>query len=127
MVYHSSLTDEQDELLDRQQNQALKCIYGPGISGRRMREMAGITTLRERRIEQCDKFAAKCLSSDRFAGWFPLKNTRRSGRRTGKSEEYVEFKARCDRLFNSPLFYMRRRLNGKEAKVYGSRNAEYRR
>ena len=37
VVYHLSLTDEQDELVDRLQNQALRCIYGPGISGRRMR------------------------------------------------------------------------------------------
>ena len=126
VVYHSSLTDEQDELLDRQQNQALKCIYGPGISGRRMREMAGLTTLRQRRIDQCDKFAAKCLASDRFSDWFPTKKTRRSARKAGKCEEYVEKKARCNRLYNSPLFYLRRRLNGKEGKSYGLRNAEYR-
>ena len=47
VVYHSSLTDEQDELLDRLQNQAVKCIYGFGLSGRRMREMSGLTTLRD--------------------------------------------------------------------------------
>ena len=68
VVYHSSLTDEQDELLDRLQNQAVKCIYGFGLSGRRMREMSGLTTLRDWRIELCDKFAAKCQSSDHFAG-----------------------------------------------------------
>ena len=126
VVYHSSLTDEQDELLERQQNQALKCIYGPGISGRRMRDMAGITTLRQRRIEQCDKFAAKCVASDRFSHWFPVKKTRRSTRNNGKTEEYLESRARCSRLFNSPLYYFRRRLNGKEGKNYGLRNAEYR-
>ena len=34
--------------------------------------------------------------------------------------------ARCNRLRDSPIFYMRRRLNGKEGKSYGSRNRDYR-
>ena len=59
-VYHSCLTDEQDEAIDRLQNAALKMIYGPGISARKMRSMADITTLRERREMFADKFAEKC-------------------------------------------------------------------
>ena len=38
-------------------------------------------------------------------------------------ERYQEFFARCDRLKNSPLFYMWRRLNGKEGQHCGRRNA----
>ena len=44
-VFHSMLNDAQDESLERLQCHALKCIFGPGISGRRMREMAGLETL----------------------------------------------------------------------------------
>ena len=123
-VFHSMLADWQDEGLERLQTHALKCIFGPGISGRRMRDMAGLETLRERRITQCDKFAAKCVASDRFSDWFPKCMNRRSARRGG--DVYKEEYARCNRLYNSPLFYMRRRLNGKEGKTYGSRNKEYR-
>ena len=47
VVYHSSLTDEQDEALNRLQNHALKCIFGP-FPGRKLRELAGLTTLRSR-------------------------------------------------------------------------------
>ena len=126
VVYHSSLTDEQDEALDRLQNGALKCIFGP-LSGRKLRDLAGVTTLRSRREELCDKFAAKMASNPQFAGWFPLKTTRASTRTTGKQEIYLEERARCDRLKNSPKFYFRRRLNGKIGKEYGKRNAEYRR
>ena len=91
VLYHSSLTDEQDELLDSLQN-------GQGISGRRMREMSGLTTLRERRIQLCYKFVAKCLGSDRFGHWFPQKSTRRSGRKiAGRTEDFVEMKARCNK------------------------------
>ena len=121
-VYHSMLSDRQDEAIERLQTHALKCIYGPRISGRKMREMSGLSTLRERRIEAADKFAAKCASSERFEHWFPLRD-----RPSRAGEQYVEEFARCDRLYYSPIFYMRRRLNGKKGKVYGKRNEEYRR
>lgn len=123
VVYHSMLTDEQDEMLENAQVGALRAIFGPKISGRKLREKAGLTTLRKRRIEQCDKFANKCLASERFRHWFPLKEGRISAR---SSEKYKEFYARCDRLKDSPLFYMRRRLNGKDGKKYGERYRIYR-
>ena len=121
-VFHPMMSDGQDEGLERLQTHALKCIFGPGISGRRMREMAELPTLRSRRIEQCDKFAAKCAASPRFEHWFP----ERTGRSTRNKEKYREDFARCNRLYNSPLYYMRRRLNGKEGRSYGERNREYR-
>ena len=126
VVFHSGLTDAQDEQIERLQNQALKCIYGPFILARKMRDRAGITTLRARRILLAEKFAAKCVTNPRFMHWFPLKSTRTSTRTKKETEIYKEEKARCDRLFYSPLFYMRRRLNGKPGKVYGKRNEEFR-
>ena len=122
VVYHSSLTDDLDERLERAQVGALRAIYSYKLSGRKLRELANVDTLRERRIKHCDKFAQKCADSDRFKSWFPLK-TARSAR---GGEKYVESYARCDRLLNSPLFYMRRRLNGKVGRTYGERNREFR-
>ena len=122
-VFHSMLTDAQDESIERLQVHALKCIFGPGISGRRMRERAGLETLRTRRIERCDRFAKKCAEDPRFEHWFP---ENMSGRSTRNREKYKEEYARCNRLYNSPIFYMRRRLNGKEGKSYGVRNKEFR-
>ena len=90
------LTDEQDELLDRCQAHALRCIFGKDMSYEKMRELAGVTTLRQRREELCDKFAAKCLKNPRFAPWFPRRDTWRSGRSGG--EDFREEFARCDRL-----------------------------
>ena len=89
-----------------------------------MRELAGITTHRARRIELCDKFAHKALGSARFCGWFPERITGRSGGRQGLV--YQELNARTNRLFNSPLYFFRRRLNGKEGKKMGERNERYR-
>ena len=123
-VYHSMLTDSQDEVVERLQSHALKCIFGPRILARRMRELADITTLRDRSIEYLDKFAVKCARNPRFEHWFVEKE---GGRNTRRKEKYEEEFARCDRLYNSPIFYMRRHLNGKPGRTYGARNNEYRR
>ena len=123
VVYHSLLTDEQDEALERAQVGVLRIIFDYKLSARKLRNLAGVTPLRERRVAHCDNFARKCAESQRFKAWFPLK---REGRITRGEEKYEEKYARCDRLKNSPLFYMRRRLNGKEGLTYGVRNREYR-
>ena len=122
-VFHSMLTDDQDYALERMQATALRIIYRYGPSYAEIRRMAGIGTLRQRRIELCDKFAEKCAASDSFSGWFPL---RRAPRRTRNATQYQEEFARCERLRNSPLYYMRRRLNGKQGKTYGKQYCHYR-
>ena len=43
------------------------------MSARKMREEAQITTLRQRREEQCLKFARKCASDEQFSHLFPKK------------------------------------------------------
>ena len=121
-VFHSSLTDDQDERLERLQDHALKCIFGRELSARRLRGLAGVATLRQRREELVEKFALKCSKDPVFDHWFP----RRTGRPTRNSDTYMEEKARCERLKNSPLFYFRRVLNGKIGKTYGTRNKSYR-
>ena len=95
-VYHPMLNDEQDQILERLQAQALRCIYGPYATYATMREKAEVTTL----------IAVKCINSSRFKHWFPLRVSGRSGNRGG--DKYLEKYARCDRLKNSPLFDMRR-------------------
>ena len=121
VVYHPMLSDEQDQMVERMQAQALKNIFGYKDSYATMRKKAGITTHRARRIALCDKFAEKAAAKPRF-DWFPL-HTGRAGRH---GEQYKELPARTDRLFNSPLYYFRRRLNGKPGKEYGMRNRQYR-
>ena len=91
-----------------------------------MRTKAGVTTLRRRRIEAVDRFAEKCTSGP-FSRWFPRRAPGRSTRSAGQvGGLYEERFARCQRLYDSPLYYMRRRLNGKEGKKYGERNRQYR-
>ena len=122
-VYHSSLTDDQDERLERLQDHALKSVYGTERSARKLRGDAGLVTLRERRENIVKKFAIKCANDPAFDHWFPKRQVNRV---TRNNDLYLEEKARCERLKNSPLFYFRRILNGKEGKVYGTRNKSYR-
>ena len=122
-VYHSLMTDVQDQEMERAQVGALRAIYGYGDSARTLRQKSDLRTLREQRVALSDNFANKCLENLRFKGWFPLKTGRRSAR---SGELYQEFPAKNDRLANSPLYFMRRRLNGKEGKKYGERNRVYR-
>ena len=122
-AYHAMMTDQQDQCLEAAQTGALRAIFGYGLSARKLRDAAGVKTLRARRIEQTDKFALKAAADPRFCHWFPKVSGRRSARNT---EIYEEKFAKCERLKNSPIYYMRRRLNGKEGKVYGERNKQYR-
>ena len=123
VIYHPMLTDEQDQVIERLQSQALKNIYGYGVPYATMRRLADVTTHRQRRIELCDKFAQKARNNPWFTHWFPERKAARRGRH---HEEIHEMTARTDRLNNSLLFYFRRRLNGKEGKKYGERNRRYR-
>ena len=70
VVYHSMMTDIQDEMVERLQSQALKIIFGKDNKYADMREMAAVTTLRARRIEAWDKFAERCAKGG-FGHWFP--------------------------------------------------------
>ena len=71
-------------------------------------ELSGLERLSDRREVAALKFAKKSAAG-KYDHWFPL-NDRGVGR-TRKSLKYREDYARCDRLKNSPIFYMRRALN----------------
>ena len=70
-MYHSMRTDLQDPSVKRLHTHAPCCIFCPDISVRKMRDISDLSTLQERHIKQCDKFAWKCVASKRFGHWFP--------------------------------------------------------
>ena len=72
-----------------------------------MLECSGLKTLEERREEALLKFAKKAVEGP-YKDWFPVRD---SGRALRTGRKYVEEYARCDRLYNSPIFAMRRALN----------------
>ena len=115
-VYNSSLTQHQANVLERLQAQALMAIYGYEHSYRSLLQLTGLNTLKERRDARCDKFAAKCLENPRYKEWFRPVDQVRTTRNTLK---YKESHSRTTRLYNSPLFAMRRRLNASNVNTRG--------
>ena len=107
-VYNSSLTAAQSNSLERLQAQVLKSIYGYEHSYGSLLQRTGLTTLKARRDQRALRFASKCANNPRFQHWFPKQVAARELR---KRPQYKEFRARTTRLFNSPLYSMRRQLN----------------
>ena len=109
ITMHSMLTQESSDLIDRQQARALKIAYGFHLSSHQVQELSGLELLSLRRRKAVDRFALRLVDSPAFSHLFPLRPDDR--RRSRVSHKYLEEHAKTSRLFNSPVFYMRRRLN----------------
>jgi hypothetical protein len=101
------MTNEELVQLEKLLGQSMKIIFGFHLSYRAVMEASGLQTLKERREAASLKFAKKCLDGN-FHHWFPKNENRRTGR---NSLVFTEKHARCNRLKNSPIYYMRRLLN----------------
>ena len=103
------LCAELEQQIERQQKLALKLIYGFDFKYDELLGKAGILTLKARREAACIGFAFKLSKSKRYASWLPLHEVQ--GPTLRRRNIYEEFNSRTSRLFNSPLFYLRRILN----------------
>lgn len=111
-VWHISLTASQSALLEKQQSQALKNIFGPELSAEKLRKKANIDLLCRRREEAVKKFARKCPTNQRCQSWFVQRPTSMYPRRaTVAYPSYRETLARNDRHRNNPMNYVVRKLN----------------
>ena len=108
ITYGSMIPQYIKNTLENVQKKCLRSIYGAKLSYKELLETSGLETLDQRRENALLKFAKKAAQNPQFANWFP-KNTNRSSNRIGK--EFEEVHARTDRLYFSPIYVMRRRLN----------------
>ena len=108
-VYHPMLSQEDSKRLERLQKTALKLIFGFNKTYTELLDCAKIQSLEKRREAAFVKFAHNLSTSERFSKWFPLTSETNINLRSKK--KFKEEFARTDRLFNSPLFSMRRELN----------------
>ena len=109
VVWHSSITEEENRSIERVQKTALRIILGEDYSDYSSAlELAGLSTLTERRTHLSLNFAKNCLKSDKSSDLFPLNvktvNTR-------PHEKYYVTPARTDRLATSTIPYLQRLLN----------------
>ena len=107
-LYHSMLTAELAEKLEGLQKRALKIIFGFGFTYNELLLKSKLEKMSTRRAKACLEYAKKLSVSPRFNNWFQ-EDKREINVRNKK--KYVEEYAKTNRLYNSPLFYMRRKLN----------------
>ena len=115
VVYHSMVLKEQSEALERLQRRVLRVIYCFEVSMEECFEKSGLETLECRRLKRMRKFAVKAAADENFSKkWFPTwENEHEINLRHKK--KYIEFGAKTNRLYNSPLHHMRRLLNEEAA------------
>ena len=108
-VYHTMLTKDQANEIEKLQRGTLKTIFGQETPYEEALELGQIESLHERRCNAFDKFVKELSENERFAHWLPKQEF--SGYDLRKELIYVEKRARTSRLYNSPLYAARRRLN----------------
>jgi hypothetical protein len=115
-VWHSSLTEEKSNNLERVQKSAIKIILKDKYPGYKQGlAKLGLESLKSRREDLCLNFAKKCVKSDQFQHMFP-KDIKSHDMNTRKEEKYnVQF-ANTERLQNSPIIYMQKLLNTDDSK-----------
>ena len=111
-VWHSGLTAENAQDLERIQKTALKIILQDKyISYEKALNVLNLESLEERREFLCLEFAKKCLKSDKMKTNFTV-NSKIHPMMTRNQEKFdIDF-ARTGRLQDSPIIYMQRLLNG---------------
>ena len=110
-VWHSSLTVENSNDLERIQKVALKIILKEHYKNyeHALKEI-DLETLKTRREHLCLKFAQKCLKNPKMAKLFPPNNKTHS-MKTRESEHFQVNHANTERLKQSPILYMQNLLN----------------
>ena len=110
-VWHSSLTEENRNDLERVQKTAMKIIldtrYKSYSQALRTLEIESLDT---RRQELCINFARKAIKHPRFKHLFPS-NNKIHQMKTRNPEKYKISRAFTERMKRSPIIYMQKLLN----------------
>ena len=110
-VWHSSLTLENFQDLERVQKNALRIILQENYASYSSAlNQTGISTLFERRTKLCLKFAKNSLKNETMKKMFPL-NIVKHKMDTRNRDHFQVTGARTERLKNSSIPYMQRLLN----------------
>ena len=112
-MWHSSLTLENRQDLERVQKNALKIILGDGyIDYESALTATGLDSLNDRRNKLCLRFAESSLKNQQTCDMFPF-NTNRTNVSTRKPETFQVTPANTERLKTSAIPFMQRLLNAK--------------
>ena len=113
VVWHSSLTKENSEDLERVQKSAVRIILGSKYTKYEdALTKVNLESLEDRRIELCKKFAKKCTKSDNVRVNEIFKERQKVHMMNTRNEEIFEVNyAHTERLKKSAIPYMQRLLN----------------
>ena len=114
-VWHSGLTLQNEEDIERIQKVALKIILKEKYKDyQNALNVLDLQNLKERREYLCLDLAKKCLRNDKMKHLFPP-NNKNHQMKTRKAEHFKVFHDHTERLKNSAMIYMQNQLN-KEGK-----------
>ena len=115
VVWHTSLSKENANDLERVQKTSMKIIFGEQYKGyRKSLNTLNLTTSSERREFLCQNFAKKCTKNEKMKKLFPLKNKNHI-MNTRKSEKYKVNHAKKEKYKKSSIIQMRHMLNSIQA------------
>ena len=110
-VWHSSLSEENINDLERIQKSAIKVILQEKFTGYKQGlALLGLEDLNTRRKNLCLDFAKKCVKNPKLAHMFP-KNSKSHKMNTRNNEIYEVQHANTGRLQDSAIIYMQNLLN----------------
>ena len=113
VVWHSTLTVDQNHDIESVQKLCLKVILGPAYDGYDAAlEYCGLERLSDRRDAKCLKFGLKCLLHPVHSKLFPVNpNILENPHNTRNSEHFLVNKAKSESYRKSTVPYIQRMLN----------------
>ena len=119
-VWHSSLTQDNSDDLERVQKSALKIILNDNYKTyKNALNLLELDSLSNRREQLCLEFAKKCTKHPKLKHIFPL-NNKDHQMITRDEEKYMVHFVNTTRLQNSAILYMQRLLNENENSTYNN-------
>ena len=110
-VWHSSLTEENSDDLERVQKSAVKIILGTKYLGyENSLAKLDMISLKDRREQLCLSFAEKCVRNPKTQNMFP-ENKKIHSMETRNPEHYKVTKANTERFKKSAIIYMQNIFN----------------
>ena len=110
-VWHSSLTSDNSNDLERVQKSAMKVIFQENYNGYKYAlTILDLETLSDRREQLCLSFAQKCVKNKKTQHMFPL-NNKTHNMNTRITEKFQVQYANTGRLKDSSIIYIQTLLN----------------
>ena len=110
-VWHSGLTEQNTQDLERIQKTSFKIILKDNyMSYENALKVLDMETLSDRRENLCLSFARKCLKNERMSQYFE-KNEKEHQVKTRNEEKFKVSMAHTEKMKKSPIIYMQRLLN----------------